>query len=126
MANHSRTFDLRTREARQVAYLATPRLAELHPRTEEISAELSFKLADGKKTPPHRRLFMPDMQAYFDMQCPDRNCSNGGFDLTAAVAKAVRDKTHETAGVLLCAGSRERETCGIQLDYQITAQLRDD
>ncbi len=125
MANNPRAFDPRAREARQAAYESTPTLAERHPKVAEVGVSLQFTLPDGKPhSSPHRRLFMPDMQAFFDMQCPDRDCSNGGFDLEAAIDTAVRSRSRESSGRLDCKGKRNRDACGIALDYNVAVEMR--
>lgn len=124
MANNPRAFDPRAREARQLAYEAVPTLSQRHPKVAEIGMSLQFTLPDGKPhSSPHRRLFMPDMQAFFDVQCPDRDCSSGGFDLSTAVDAVVHSKTHESSGRLQCKGTRSRQTCGIVLDYVVAAEM---
>lgn len=125
MANNPRAFDLRMREARQRAYLATATLAELHPGVDEIGVELRFMLPSGQPhSSPHKRIFVPDMQAYFEVQCPERDCVDGGFDLGAAVGTAVSDKKHEATGTLSCSGTRGREPCGLTLEYLVAARMR--
>lgn len=124
MANNPRAFDPRAREARQLAYEATPTLSQRHPKVAEIGISLQFTLPDDKAhSSPHRRLFMPDMQAFFDVQCPDRDCSDGGFDLNDAVDTAVRGRSRESSGRLQCKGTRSRQRCGIALDYVVTVEL---
>jgi hypothetical protein len=124
VANNPRAFDPRAREARQLAYEATPTLSKRHPKVAEIGVSLQFTMPDGKPhSSPHRRLFMPDMQAFFEVQCPDRDCSDGGFDLSTAVDTAVRSKSHESSGRLECTGKRSRQSCGIALDYVVAAEM---
>lgn len=127
MANNPRAFDARAREARQLAYEATTTVGRRYSRVAEIGISLQFTLPDGKPhSSPHRRLFTPDMQAFFDVQCTDRDCSDGGFDLSLAVDSAVRSDRHEVAGHLRCRGTRSRQECGIALDYAVSVQMRDD
>jgi hypothetical protein len=126
VANNPRAFDPRAREARQAAYESTQTLAQRHPKVAEIGVSLQFTLPGGKPhSSPHRRLFMPDMQAFFDMQCPDRDCSNGGFDLETAIDAAVRSKSRESRGHIECKGKRNREACGIALDYSVEVVMRE-
>jgi hypothetical protein len=125
VANNPRAFDPRAREARQAAYESTPTLAERYPKVAEISVNLQFTLPGGKPhSSPHRRLFMPDMQAFFSVQCPDRDCSDGGFDLEQAAEAAVRSRNHEDSGQIVCKGKRNREPCNIALDYSIAVEMR--
>jgi hypothetical protein len=126
LANNPRAFDPRAREARQTAYESTTTLAQRHPKVAEIGVELQFTLPGGKPhSSPHRRLFMPDMQAFFNVQCPDRDCSDGGFDLEPSVDNAVRSRNGRFVGQLACRGKRNREPCGISLDYSIDVELHE-
>ena len=124
MANNPRAFDARAREARQLAYEATPLLKQRHPKVAQIGISLQFVLPEGTAhSSPHRRLFMPDMQAFFDVQCPDRECSKGGFDLDDMVESAIRSMGRVTSGRLECKGRRSRQSCGIMLDYVVSAEM---
>lgn len=126
MANNPRAFDPRVREARQRAYLSVPTLAQHLPGVEELVVELRFFLPTGKPhSSPHKWIFLPDMQAFFDLMCPERDCSGGGFDLGPAVATAVRSRGKETTGVLQCSGKVRGAPCSISLHYLIDARLRD-
>lgn len=126
MANNPRAFDPRVREARQRAYLSVPTLAQQIPGVEEIGVELRFMLATGQPhSSPHKRIFTPDMQAFFDLHCPDRDCTGGGFDLGPAIQAAVRARNPETSGTLQCQGVKARAPCGVSLNYSVTARLRD-
>lgn len=126
MANNPRAFDTRQREAHQRAYLTAPTIAEQMPGIDEISADLHFLLANGKFfASPHKRIFTPDMQAHFELFCPDRDCVGGGFDLGAAVQAAVSSRQHESSGTLQCRGGRRGESCAISLRYSIQAQPGD-
>lgn len=125
MANNPRAFDPRVREARQNAYLAVATLAELLPAVDEVGIDLRFVLASGKPhSSPHRWIFVPDMQAFFELMCPERDCSGGGFDLSAGVDAAAKARDHEASGVLVCGGRKGREPCGLSLHYTVSARPR--
>jgi len=123
LANNPRAFDPRVREARQRAYLAVPTLAQQIPAVEEISVELRFTLPSGQPhSSPHTRIFMPDMQAFFELHCPDRDCTKGGFNIGPAIQAAVRNQA--TSGRLQCQGFKGRDACGLSLQYSVNARLR--
>lgn len=123
MANNPRAFDARLREARQRAYLAAPTIAELFPTIDEVTVDLQFVLAGGKPhSSPYSRLFVPDMQAYFELHCPDRECTGGGFDLEPGIRATVNGRGSEKSGSLSCQGHKGREPCGISLNYRVTAK----
>ncbi|MEW6166530.1 MAG: hypothetical protein AB1651_02350 [Pseudomonadota bacterium] len=123
MANNPRAFDPRAREARQQAWLAVPTVAEQFPGVGEIAVELQFLLENGRPhSSAHRRIFLPDMQAYFDVQCPDRDCSDGGFDLGRAIQAAARAPGHSSAGNLRCRGFTRSQPCSLSLEYGVLAR----
>ena len=120
-------IDVRERERRQRAYSSVPTVAGQFPGVEELTVEMRFTDPDRKLTPsPHRRLFVPAMQAFFNFQCPLKDCVDGGFDLTEAVPEALsRKKSRATSGKLNCQGKRKRATAGetrcmLELDYQVS------
>ncbi|TJY62801.1 hypothetical protein E4T66_03510 [Sinimarinibacterium sp. CAU 1509] len=126
MANHPRAIDPRVRESRQRAYLSVPTLARQMPSISEIAVELRFMYETGQPfMSPYRQIFVPDMQAYFEFQCPDRDCSGAGFDMTPAISAAVRAGKEEISGTLKCRGSKSRTPCSITLDYKVETRLRE-
>lgn len=120
-----RSFDPRAREARQRAYQAVPTLAEQMPGVDEIAMELRFLLGNGQQqASPYKRIFVADMQAFFELRCPDPDCSGRGFDLSAAVQDAVRAQGRSSAGTVRCLGSKQGQPCEMSLQYTITVRLR--
>ena len=78
----SQVLDERERDLRQRAYLAAPLLAKQFPAVQELAVRMKFNDPEGKEKPqPYARVFSPDMRAFFQVQCPLRNCTEGGFDL---------------------------------------------
>ncbi len=123
MANNPRAIDARVREAHQRAYMSVPTLAEKIPGVTEIGVQLSFMLPSGQPhSSPHKRIFLPDMQAFFEIHCPDRDCMGGGFDLAPAIQAATRPKKAETTGTMQCQGAKGRTPCEISLRYDVDAR----
>ncbi|MGH8481653.1 MAG: hypothetical protein ACRES8_04250, partial [Nevskiaceae bacterium] len=104
--------------------LAAPTIAQTFPGVDELAVRMRFDDPEGKVKPqPYAQVFSPDMQAFFQFQCPLRDCTGGGFDLTAAVPRGLARKGAVTAGSLVCSGKRKRphgETsrCDLRLDYE--------
>jgi hypothetical protein len=70
------------------------------------------------------------MQAYFEIECPLRDCTGGGFDLTAPVGRFLSDRRAETSGKASCSGDRKRDgvadhRCNLQVTYQLKVQQDD-
>ncbi len=125
MAQKPHSVDLREREQRQRTYLAVPTIAKQFPALEELAVEMRFLDPEGKVHPsPGKRIFAPDMQAFFDFQCPMRECSGGGFNMTTIVPRALSGKSPTTTGKMQCKGQRQRVSggsspCLLELSYEV-------
>jgi hypothetical protein len=128
MAHRSYLVDAQERERRQRLYMAAPVLRAKFPKVGELVIELSFSDPDGKVNPsPHKRRYSPDMQAYFEIECPLRDCQNGGYDLGADISRALSGRGGETSGKASCSGDRKRDgvsdhRCNLEVRYQIKVQ----
>ena len=117
--------DQRERELRQRAYLAAPLLAEQFPAVRELAVRMKFSDPEAKQRPqPYARVFAPDMHAFFQIQCPLRDCTGGGFDLTGAVPGALKRVHPVTRGSLTCEGHRKRHDarasrCGLNMEFEV-------
>lgn len=118
------------REQRQQSYLAAPVLGKKFPHVNELVVEMRFADPEGKVRPsPIRRIFTADMQAFFDFQCPLRDCGGGGFDLTAGIEKRLSNRKVAGAEKVTCHGHRDREgrknqPCLLELEYQLVVEDR--
>lgn len=121
----SHVLDAREREARHSKYLAAPKMAEAFPDADELAVRMRFEDPEGKVKPqPYAQVFAPDMQAFFQFQCPLRDCTGGGFDLTTAVPRGLTRKNAVTTGSATCTGQRKRShgptaRCDLRLDYEL-------
>lgn len=123
MANRPYMLDAHRREARQRAYQSAPTLETAFPAIAEVAVELRFMLASGQPhSSPHSRIFRPDMQAFFQFQCPERACMDGGFDLTQPVTEALKSRKTVLRTVACCAGRKSGETCGLELHFSVLAR----
>lgn len=118
MANNPRAFDAKTREALQRAYASAAAIDQLYPALAGIEIELRFMQAGLLHSSPHKRIFLPDMKAYFGILCPDRDCSGGGFDVADGVRLAA-DRGGRVSGTLACHGSKGAHRCGVSLEYEV-------
>lgn len=118
-------LEAREREERQRAYLATPLLAAQFPGLSELAVRMRFEDPEGKEKPqPYAQIFAPDMHAFFQFQCPLRECTGGGFDLSAVVPRGLSAKGAAHHGTMTCGGRRRRshggtDRCGLRLDYEL-------
>jgi hypothetical protein len=126
MAMKPFAVDQRQRELRQRSYLAVPTLREQFPAIEEVAIELRFTDPDRKMyLSPYKRIFASSMQAFFDFQCPIRECTGGGFNPTAEITKAMSKSSAPHTGTLSCKGKRDRgeagNRCELELLYRVEA-----
>jgi hypothetical protein len=71
--------------------------------------------------------FWPSRHAYFNMDCMNKDCVNGGFDLTPVIRVMI--KKHEKSGVgsLSCKGKISTQASQhSRIDYKITIQYSTD
>ncbi len=130
MASKLFIADQRLRERRQQQYQAAPTLAQRFPKAGEMAVSLSFRDPDGKTVfSPYRQLYLPQMQAYFEVLCPFRDCSGGGFDLEPLIARHLRGG--DSAPLRLeCEGRRSRpegpSRCELALTVRIEVERPED
>jgi hypothetical protein len=131
MAQKPYVIESQQREARQRLYTAAPVLGELHPSVKELVVELRFVDPENKVHPsPHKRIFVPDMQAFFEFHCPLKDCTGGGFSLSETIQGGLSGRRSEISGKLSCEGKRKRESspdpcCRLELHYHATAIKKD-
>jgi hypothetical protein len=126
MVQKSHILENKKREKAQRLYSAAPVLSEQFPSVKELVVELRFIDPAGKATPsPHTRIFWPDMQAFFQFQCPLKECNDGGFNLGPLIPKALGKRNTEARGQVSCEGKRKREgvadpCCNLELHYHVS------
>ena len=122
MALKPRVTDHQQRERRQRGYACSTTLSERFPRLRELVFELRFTGAGGKPLlSPYKQIYTGDMQAFFELQCPSRDCTGGGFDLNAAAAHAAGGHEGISRGHLQCRGVALGSACVVELHYQAVA-----
>jgi hypothetical protein len=127
MAQKSHVIESRQREARQQQYLSAPSLEQEFPTIKEVVVELRFVDPDNKNHPsPHKRIFVSDMQAFFEFHCPIKECSNGGFSLSETIMDGLSRRKSEMNGKMSCGGKWSRDKgpaqcCGLELHYHVSA-----
>ena len=106
------------------------KLSELYADVQELRAELHFTPHDPPSTPLNSsEAWNPDDRAFFEIQCPDRECICGGFDLSGAIGQAVKDHRTSVQGRLGCDGWQDTERyrkhrCMMSLDYRLLLTYR--
>ncbi|MDP9141433.1 MAG: hypothetical protein M3O62_11655 [Pseudomonadota bacterium] len=128
MAYKPRAIDLKLREQRLHTYQTAQTISSCFPNLKHISLGVRFTGAD--RLSPYKQIYTGDMQAYFHMQCPSKECEGGGFDLTKAITGAAKSRSRSASGDLQCSGvlsssAKRRDACPVTLSYDIDCVLRD-
>jgi hypothetical protein len=115
----------RLRQTERVNSAAT--LAEKYPKLKSLTANLlHFDPLGLTKTGEVRyTVNVLHAKSLFFFACPSTECAGGDFDLSAALADAVRGKRKIAAGEVRCEGTRtrpkgEKLPCGNLLRYKLT------
>lgn len=130
MAYNPRAVDLKLREQRQRVYQTAQTISSCFPALEHIALQIGFTGADRKRLlSPYKQIYTGNMQAYFHLQCPSKECDGGGFDVSNAITDAVKSKTGAASGSLDCSGKLSaggrREACPVKLSFEIDCAARD-
>lgn len=129
MAHKSRPVDLRQREQRQRGYASSQTVSMLFPRVKELTLDLRFTGVHNKLLfSPYKQIYTADMQAFFELQCPSIDCSDGGFDLRLAVARAAQNPAEIGHGRLACrgvsaAGESKGAACSVEMTFAIEVSV---
>jgi hypothetical protein len=116
----------RQRELRDRHHRNAQLLEAEHPAVEEIRVDLEFTDPSGFRQPLRQptRLFTSRERAFFEFECPDRECISGGFNLSSTVRDAVNSRLPDATGQVDCQGWLDRERirkhrCFLRCKFQI-------
>jgi hypothetical protein len=127
--NHQRLSlraEYRRQEGERVKSSAT--LAESFGGLKSLTAELAYFGPEGlTRSSQLRYTFnLAHAKSLFRFDCPNQECVEGDFDLSADLAKAVAARHTSITGEAVCQGWRSKTTigtlaCGHILRYKLTA-----
>ncbi|RIK04519.1 MAG: hypothetical protein DCC49_13350 [Acidobacteria bacterium] len=113
MARRKRHRDDKNRAYHWARERESPLIAELFPAFESVVIEMEFADDWGDMSPRSRVLNREDGRDYVHIECPNRECVDGGFDLTGAVHEAIRADLSTAEGqAQSCQGWQDRERIG--------------
>jgi hypothetical protein len=112
-------------------YHASPTIAEMFPGVASLIIKMTFHEDGGDRVIESRTEDGPISQrkAFFRIKCLQRECVNGGFDLTSAVASAIHLRKDTERGRLVCQGWQDQERVGKyhclwDLEYEIIVKYK--
>ncbi len=106
----------------------SPTIQDEFPEVTHIRIDLKFEDFDERKGPePSQLNYSPQSRAFFELRCPYRECVMGGFDFSAPVRQAVRDRLPNRKGTEECQGWQDRERirkhgCYLKAHYEVHIQ----
>lgn len=107
------------------------RLEERYPQVECISINyikehtsfVSPSVKEGVWT------VKPQSEAYFILECLNRECTSIGFDLSSAISSAIRNHESEVSGKMKCEGQEApdhpEQSCSGTLKYTIRISYKE-
>lgn len=93
--------------------MTVPQLAGLMIEVHEYSQIASTKYK--------KRFNMPSAPSLFELRCNDERCTNGGYDITRSVVRALRAGETLSNGVGQCEGNTGTSSCGRRITFAIFA-----
>jgi hypothetical protein len=115
----------RQSQERRMARAAT--LAEKFPKLKALKVEAEFYAA-GNETRIGQIKYMPNLEfasSILCIECPNRACVRGDFDLSTVLAEAFATHRKSVSGEMPCRGWRDQDsikkaTCRITLHYKLS------
>jgi|APSaa5957512535_1039671.scaffolds.fasta_scaffold29284_1 hypothetical protein len=105
-------------------------IKDIYPELKEINFEFKIENPDGLSISPNykpsysKSKRLPQHSACFQFECKDRECVNGGFNLTKEIKNMIQVHKLESSGQLICQGWQDPQRinqhhCLIELNYII-------
>ena len=104
----------------------SPRLIAEVPALESLKLEIEERRgsAANPETTYIRRIVVESAPALFALMCGERDCEDGGHDITYAIMAGLRRGNAKFEGEDVCHGNVRTTTCGRVLHYTAIATYR--
>lgn len=105
-------------------------IKERYPQVDKIVFKFHYHDSDGLAEDSEETFNRnPESYAYFEFECPYRECIDGGFDLSKEVTEMLKSKKEEIDGEKICMGWQDRERvnkhrCWCELTFEIKATYK--
>ena len=95
VAQHKQAYFFRESRARTVS--------EEFPNVKQVHIHVKFQAPDWGSSPePAEWSYSPRSKAFFEMECPHRECVTGGFDFSSTIRTSVKSN-YRALQVKFCA-----------------------
>jgi hypothetical protein len=92
------------RAERQQRKLDAGFIAAKFPDVADIAVSMQYSQRGIQKSLPRVVHFFPDSYALFRIDCLNKECVDGGFDLTQVITTMIRNRREAARGDLSCEG----------------------
>jgi hypothetical protein len=100
-----------------------PRLRDSVP--DLVSLQIEVTEHSGTSTMKHRKhVVIGIAPALFWIACGDKECNDGGHDITADIMRGLRQKQVQLAGEHACEGQTGSIACARTIQYEMSAVYR--
>ena len=110
--------------------LRAPKIAEKYPQIAAIGLDITYEDYDGDRSRAAQQMnFSLQAPAFFEFNCPLRECVLGGFNFGSIVGGAIEEKAPGKSGTVSCPGWQDRERlhkhrCYLKAYYVLRLQYR--
>lgn len=80
-----------------------------YPNIKCIEIKIQFTDNDDGNKFENNKTYKPESKAYFQYECPHRECINGGYDFKNTIEKALQSRDHQAQETLICHGWQDKE-----------------
>jgi len=94
-------------------------MSECYPNVASIIIAMNYYQGSNTQIMMQRTVnFCASSATYFKMECMNRECVDGGFNLEPVIAKMIKNRLKSGKGELVCSG---KESSGhAKIDYKIS------
>lgn len=110
-----------------------PRMEEKFPNVRHLAVNLVISPPDHETEPTmNGRSFGPKALAFFEFRCKNVECSDGGFDITDTIERAIAERETEVTGRRICRGwhgskrTHHPLRCHYELNFKVNVAYYDD
>lgn len=102
-----------------------PRLSDRVPDLKNLRLSIAFSRGDASVQPSHTRVVVVQRApALFVVPCANKDCKNGGHDITQQVLDGLRDHKTTFTGTVRCSGELANGSlCDGELQFEANAEF---
>lgn len=111
------------RSERQQKKIDSGTVTERFPKVAGIVVRMEYRQPGIAQNMSRTVNFTPTSYAFFRVECLDKACVDGGFDLTSKITSMVRNRKETATGEITCEGDGPFENHS-SIAYEITIDYK--